>query len=272
MNRLAWLLLAACAGPTGDLSVLIEGEDSITHGIDPGTELEDIVDGWTVRFSRYLVAAGDVRLTRGDEEIASERVLVVDLSAGSAELATIDAVPVDRWDFAWSMRAVDAERHESARQDDFDEMIANDWTYLIEGTLSDGARTISFRLGVPVPVRFGPCEAEDGLPGATITEGGTTVAVTLHGDHLFFDAFPSGAEVIERRAGWLAGSDLDGDGAITQAELEASEAGLLFPSDTYNLAGAPIPIENGWDFVRAQLTTQGHFQGEGECPWSITRE
>ena len=27
----------------------------------------------------------------------------------------------------------------------------------------------------------------------------------------------------------------------------------------------PIPLDNMWSFVIAQLKTQGHFQGEGEC-------
>ena len=103
----------------------------------------------------------------------------------------------------------------------------------------------------------------------TVTEGGTAVSITLHGDHLFFDTFPSMAEVIERRAQWLADADTDGDDTITTGELMAIDAAALFPSATYNLAGAPFPIETAFDFVRSQLATQGHFQGEGECPWDV---
>jgi GNAT superfamily N-acetyltransferase len=76
---------------------------------------------------------------------------------------------------------------------------------------------------------FGPCSAEGGgLAGAVVNEGGiTTVAVTLHGDHMLFDRFPGGAEMVSRRAQWLADSDLDGDDRITQVELEAIDAAIL---------------------------------------------
>jgi hypothetical protein len=284
---LGCVLLIACGGPTGDVTVLVEGEDTITNGLDPEGGEEGIVDGWTVRFDRYLVAVGDVVIERTSEDVvvSDERVQIVDLraiGASGAVLSELEALDAERWD-SFTYRTplpADATRHESAVQADFDEMVANGWTYLIEGTLMNAsgqscppggacrdATELSFRLGVDAPARFGPCESEDGLPGVTVTEGGTTVAITFHGDHMFFDRFPAGAEVIERRAQWLADADTDADGAITRAELEAIEAGELFPSSLYSLSGAPLSIVTAWDYVRAQVTTQGHFQGEGECPW-----
>lgn len=283
------LFAAGCADPTGELTVLLDAEDSITQGLEPGTGEEDIVDGWTVRFTKYVVSIGDVRLSRSADglDASDPDVTVIDLAAlpaGGVELASFEALSVGRWDqFVYSTPAPDgATRDESVSEADFEEMIANDWTHLIEGTLEsaegescppDGAcrpaTSLSFRFAASVPTTFGPCEAEDGLPGATVIEGGTTVSVTIHGDHVFFDAFPSGAEVVERRAQWLANADTDGDDAITPEELMAIDAAALLPSETHSLAGAEIPIETGWDFVRAQLATQGHFQGEGECPWAL---
>jgi hypothetical protein len=94
--------------------------------------------------------------------------------------------------------------------------------------------------------------------------------VTLHGDHLFFDAFPTGDEgTIMRRAQWLANADLDGDANVTAAELQAASASDLFPASLYSLTGALVPVSTAFDFVRAQLATQGHFQGEGECVWEL---
>lgn len=290
MVPLALAAAAGCAGPTGDVIVLLDAEDSITEGLDPGDELEDVADGWTVRFSKYVVAIGDVRLERSaaGTEAHDHDVTVVDLAAvpaGGLELTRFEALEVGNWDrfeYATPHPEADATRHPSVSQADFDAMVAGHWTYLVEGTLEraggescppDGAcrpaSRLTFRIGADVETLYGPCEAEDGLPGVTVTEGGATVAITIHGDHLFFDAFPSGAEVIERRAQWLANADLDGDDAITSEELMAIDAAAIFPSDLYNLAGAAIPIETAWDFVRAQLTTQGHFQGEGECPWEL---
>jgi hypothetical protein len=47
----------------------------------------------------------------------------------------------------------------------------------------------------------------------------------------------------------------------------AADAAALFPAPDYSLTGAPFAIDTAWDFVLAQLKTQGHFQGEGECLW-----
>ena len=292
MHRLIPFLCApafACAGPTGDLTVLLEAEDSIPEGLSAGTGDEDIVDGWSVSFDRYLVAIGDVALERTTDGLRAgdETVYVVDLAAlpvGGMTITELEALQADRWDrFAYATpTAAGATRHDSAAVADYDEMVAGELTYLLEGTLTSEAgescppggacrptNELRFRLGVAAPTRFGPCEAEEGLSGVTITEGGTTASITIHGDHVFFDGFPSGAEVIERRAQWLADADLDGDDVITTDELTEAPASGLFPSSLYNLAGAPIEIRTGLDYLRSQLATQGHFQGEGECPWAL---
>lgn len=208
---------------------------------------------------------------------------LVALPASGAQLSRFDALDVGLWDvFEYATpQPVEATRHETASEADFDEMVANGWTHLIEGTLEsasgescppDGtcrpSTRLTFRFPVRVATRFGRCQAEDGLPSVTITEGGTTASITIHGDHVFFDRFPSGAEIVQRRAQWLVNADTDGDAAITPEELMAIDAAALFPSETYDLSGAGVPIETAWDFVRAQLATQGHFQGEGECPWA----
>ncbi len=290
MNR-AWILalaLGGCAAPTGSLDVLLEAESTITDGIDPGSDEESVVDGWTVRYSKYVVAIGDVRLARSNDDLTAEapRMWVVDLTrtpAGGIELARFEDLVAARWDrFGYALRAPDETAMRAEVDDaDFAALRDNGWTYLVEGTLerADGqscpegecrpATLLTFRFGAHVESAFGPCQAEDGLPGVSITEGGAAVSITLHGDHVFFDRFPSGAEVIHRRAQWLADSDLDGDDVITRDELAAVDAAEAFPIDTHHLAGAPIPIATAWDFVRAQLATQGHFQGEGECPWTI---
>ncbi len=289
MTLLAIGLAIGCASPTGDVTVLLEAEETITGGLDPGEGAADVVDGWRVRFSKYLVAVGDVHLERtaDGQEAHDPSVHVVDLASlppGGIVLTRFESLDARRWDSFGDATAhahADATKGESVSQADFDEMVANDWTYLIEGTLENAsgescpprgecraASRLSFRLGASVETFFGPCE-DEGLPGVTVTESGTAVTISIHGDHLFFDTFPSGAEVIERRAQWLANADTDGDDAITAEELMAIDAAALFPSEVYNLAGAPFPIESAFDYVRAQLATQGHFQGEGECPWSV---
>lgn len=282
-------LTVACAEPTGDLTILLQAEQTITEGITAGEGPSNIVDGWSVQFSKYLVTVGDVHLERtaDEREAHDSHVWVVDLAAlppGGVELTRIEDLLAERWDvFGYATPRANEEslRHPRVNQVDFDEMVAHGWTYLIEGSLEKAsgescppagecrpASQLSFRIGADVDTVFGPCQGE-GLPGVTVTESGTAVSISIHGDHLFFDTFPSGAEIIERRAQWLADADLDGDGLVTSEELMEVSAASLFPSTIYQLAGAPFPIETAYDFARAQLATQGHFQGEGECPWTI---
>lgn len=289
------LALAGCAEPTGQLTVYLEAEDTITDGLDPGGAEENIQDGWTVRYDAFVAALGEVHVARRatGESRASTVRLVVDLAAitdASLPLDTFPAMTTARWDVlgyeALTPRATDT-RHDSVSQSDFDAMVAGGCTYLVTGTIAraDGESCtpgttacvpeseVHFRLCVPAPVAYGPCSSPDGMPGVAVAASGTSNAqLTIHGDHLWFDSFPSGTEgTTSRLAQWMADCDLDHDGTATQAELEQVRAADLFTSARgYSLAGAfsfdGRGIVTAWDFARAQLATSGHFMGEGECP------
>ena len=52
---------------------------------------------------------------------------------------------------------------------------------------------------------------------------------------------------------------------MTASELEAIPVAALLGVE-YTLGGSPIqPLEDMYTYVVAQLMTQGHYQGEGEC-------
>ena len=59
---------------------------------------------------------------------------------------------------------------------------------------------------------------------------------------------------------------------MTQEELEVvAPSDLPELDDRYQLGGSPItPLDTMWAYVIGQLETQGHFQGEGECPFDGT--
>lgn len=305
------VIVAGCTGEQlgrGDLRVLVEAEDVIIEGLEPGEGVENIQDGWAVGFDRYIVAIGaiDVQLaTDASVSAAADEVHVIDLRAIGASgesLWSLEDLEQGRWEFSYAVRGAGegATRHDSVGEDDFAIMEASDLSYLIRGTLEqaggkscppaslatppDGlvaegsnaagdpcyaAEVVGFELSAAVETRFGPCEV-DGVPGVGITAGEeTSVAITIHGDHLFFNGFPEGGEGgVIRLAQWLADCDLDLDGTVTQAELEAiSPSDLVELDDRYQLGGSPItPLTSMWEYVLAQLSTQGHFQGEGECP------
>src|SRR5688572_10341982 len=96
MNSTA-LLWAICAGSgaallgcgsddgataeVGAVQVFVEPEDTIPEGIEPGTGEENIADGWTVTYDRFLVTVGNLRAARSDasETFGDAAVFVLDL-------------------------------------------------------------------------------------------------------------------------------------------------------------------------------------------------
>lgn len=289
------------------LNVLLEAEDTITGGLQPGTTGEAIQDGWTVTFDDYIAVVGDIDVSFAtDPTVTAEArstyaVDLKDVPPEGLSLWSLDNLQTGRWEFNYSIRgaADGAMPHSTVTQAQFQEMLDGDLTYLIAGRLTQtGGRscpptafanpgmsavvsgqpkagatcyeneTIAFRFGVQAETAFGPCEV-DTVTGFAVTAGSsTTVAATIHGDHMFFNGFPEGSEAnVTRLAQWLADSDLNVDGEVTRAELEQLSTSDLAEFDTrYSLGGSPIMLTNLWTYVQAQLKTQGHFQGEGECP------
>lgn len=265
-------------GATGELAFFLEAEDTITDGLVPGDAPEDVVDGWSVTYEHFVVTVGHIHATSRATGLGAddEGVWVVDLvsiPATGLALATFE-LPAGTYDdvgYTISVAAAGAMRDDSVPAALFDEMVAGGCTYLIEGELANETESVDFRFCIPAPTTFGPCSTPDGMEGVVVTAGGTTsTSLTFHGDHMWFDAFPSGDELVSRRGAWLAACDADGDGIATAAELMSAAPAEVFPSSEYNLSGSPVAIDDAWDFLVAQVKTQGHLNGEGECPWDGT--
>ena len=307
-GSLAACLLFACGGndATGDLTVLLEAEDTITDGLTAGTTGEAIQDGWEVSFDKYIVAIGDIDIRLASDSTVAESdpaVFVVDLAKipeAGLPLWSFTAIEPGDWEFRYATPAAGsgATRHDSVEVVDFDAMVAGGHTYLVTGSLTRAggqscppsalaqpggkiasgnngtddcydSAAITFSFALAAATVFGPCEVDE-IAGFNVpSDGSQTVAATIHGDHLFFNGFPEGAEGgVMRLAQWLADSDLDLDGAVEQSELMMITPSALAELDTrFQLGGSPIsPLTNMVDYLTAQLKTQGHFQGEGECP------
>ncbi len=305
LGALALGCSASGEGSTGDLTVLLEAEDVITEGLEAGDDVENIRDGWTVTFDKYIAAVGHLDLhLSSDESVDAESadVFVIDLTevpTSGEELWMFEQIESGRWEFNYETptAAEGGMRHESVSKDDFDFMFDNEYTYHIKGALEkeDGEScppaaladvgdtepngnksgendcydnpNISFTISAEAETAFGPCEIDE-IPGFSVPEGGVqTVAITIHGDHIFFNGFPEGDEGgVYRKAQWLADCDLNLDGAVSQKELEAIKPADLPAMADYQFGGAPIEPTDMYQYVRAQLKTQGHYQGEGECP------
>jgi hypothetical protein len=275
-------LLAGCGADgvrgEGDVRVSVRAEDTITLGLSPGSQPENTKD-FGVSYSKFIVAVGRVQLGRGAERLESPGVFLVDLArvgTQGVQIAAFEGVGAGEWD-AFAFETPSADQDSEAREvsdDDAALMREHGWTYWIEGAVERPAAQggpVEFVIQVEVATRFDRCEL-DGEPGLTVVANGTASGdVTIHGDHLWFNSFATGSEAsIERRSAWLVAADGDGDGHVSTDDLARLDATEVFTTELgYSLDGAPdgIVIDSALDFVRAQLATQGHFRGEGECVW-----
>ena len=265
---------------SGNLSVLLEAEETIVGGLEDGEGEDNIRDGFNVSFSRYVVAIGMVAMSQldGANPQSDPAVVIADfksLPTTSPELTAFTVIPTGQYtSFAFETPAPDesASNFNDVPEEDFNAMIDKDWSYIIEGTItqiSDGASK-DFLIQADVPTVYSDCAVDGMEPGVSVSSN-SSVDITLHGDHLFFNGFPDEEASVQRLAQWLWDiEDSNGNDVLDKPDFEAAtNIETLFPQPTYTLTGGPIsPIRNAWDFVRAQLGTQGHIFGEGECEWS----
>lgn len=299
--------LVACSESSeqgaGTLNVNVEAEEVIQEGLEPGEETSQISDGWSVDFEKYIVSIGPVELhlPSSDLDVHNHDSWAVDLTQVPPQglnIWTAENLETGRWDLNYDTSLGATHRHESVSESDFEALNDKKHTYIISGeirqeggfscppasqatpgsaeeisTNSLGApcyknERITFSWSVAAEAHYGPCEVDE-IPGVSVSSGrASNAALTIHGDHLFFNGFPTGSEGgIRRVAQWLADADLDLDGEVTLDELESIAPSDLLDPEIYQLGGSPItPLDSMLTYVEAQLSTQGHFQGEGECP------
>lgn len=286
--RVLLVTLGACAssndggtsgGGTGTVQIFVVPEETISKGLEPGDELENIGDGWTITYSRYLVAVGNFRARRTDsgDTLSDPSVYILDLKLAptsgyvTKEFKDVAAV---RWDkFGYDVPNARAGAKPLAPTTDADAnfMIQNGFSVYFEGTGSKGGKSISFQWGFAAGTAFDDCANPDGLPGFAVPAGGTVaLKPTLHGDHQYFDNVTQGVELTKRRAQWLETCDKDANLDLTIDELKRCNVVAALPSPPYDLNAARDEDGDGkitvYDYVSSQMRTFGDFQGDGECP------
>jgi hypothetical protein len=243
--------LSACGGADGDLVVVADVDSVVSQGLVAGADPEDVADGWSLSYSRYVVHYGDVVVGHraapgGDRRLDVMRVIDLAQVPGRATLGTIEGLESGRWDalsYAITPASDESECDVSAGSPDDPEspcrmLVDGGLGVLLEGAIEnpegrscppDGnadredsctSRTrVEFRFEFPVDVRFVECQTASGL-GVGIPSGGrASVALSYHTEHLLFNAFGEGARTIILRAQFIANADLDGDGVVTTDEL-----------------------------------------------------
>jgi len=277
--------LASCSddagggGGTGALQIFVVPEDSITEGLEPGTDPENVQDGWKIGYGRYLVAVGNFRARRTEtgESIADPTVWVLDLVAAPTsgyvvkELSNVAAARWDKFGYDVPNAKAGAKILPPTKQEDADFMVQKGYSVYFEGTAEKGADRISFAWGFAAGTSFDDCATAEGQAGFAVPAGGTVqVKPTLHGDHQFFDNVTQGVELTARRAEWMKTCDKDGNKELTLDELRLCDAAVALPTPPYDLTGVKDQDGDGrisvFDYVSSQLRTFGDFQGDGECP------
>jgi hypothetical protein len=280
-----WLAGALCAvsacedaAGAGKASFTTWGEEYIEDEIpaDPSGE-DGFIDGWSVRFDKFLVVFHEIKVADARGEVAAEMrgsKLVDNTLSGRKQLVVFDDVEAKHWDsVSYQIKPADADTELVAGEpEDLRMMIDNGYSIYVAGSAEKRERdgnTISktFRWGFTTATQYNGCqqaeESGQALEGIVVTNGGhDSSELTTHGDHFFYDrlmASPDPEVPTSLRFEEKAAADADGDGEITLEELDASpiDVRLYDPSglDARTLAA----------FVTSLARTVGHFRGEGEC-------
>lgn len=270
---LATALLLGCGSEepagTGSVSFSTWGEDYIEKEI-PASEF---ADGWTVKFTKFLVVIGDVRVADSTGAVGGrmETTKLFDHHApGVKPVMTFDNLAAKAWtdvSFAILPASMSTAAGDGATAADLTMMTEKGYAVYIEGSGEKGAEKKTFRWGFGVPTMYAQCKGDkDGreIEGVLVTNGGTDdVELTIHGDHFFYDDLQSPDASLRFDA--IASADADMDGEVTLDELTQKKLVDIDPGSGAYGTGAAANINDLGAFVTALSRTLGHFRGEGEC-------
>jgi hypothetical protein len=154
LTRRTFVLTALCACAaacsddaaqgTGRVRLFLESEETITEGLEPGSELENIRDGWTVAYDKLLLVAGKVRARSNESDAAlrENAVYLVDLTqlseSGFELLAEDEADAVRYDDVSFTNPIATDSLKRTSEVDDADRalMVDHGWSIFISGTLT----------------------------------------------------------------------------------------------------------------------------------------
>ncbi len=265
----AALVSCSSGAGVGNVTFTTWGEEYIEAGI-PASEFED---GWSVKYSTFLIVLGGVKVADGAGVVGGEMSgtklfnHVAPQPKAVFEASGLAAQPWPKVSYqlvpASSATALGA----GATESDKAAMVAGGLGLYVEGKATKGAESRSFKWGFAAKTLFDACKGEVSgkeVDGANVTNGGTdSIELTIHGDHLFYDDLQSPSAKLRFQN--LADADADKNGEITLAELEATKLARLPKENGPYGTGSAADIVDLKAYVTALTRTVGHFRGEGEC-------
>lgn len=254
---LSALSLVACDTARNEaLEVRVYGEAYIEEGLPA----EVFSDGWSVKFEKFLVNVGAVAVAEAGSGPALEvaQFQVFDLtkaSEGAGQEVGSGLVSVGRYDDTRFTIAPSADATAgNATADDMKLMKDGGFSVYAAGTATKGGESKRFAWGFATHTDYSECESLAEVGGGQPA----VVQLTIHGDHLMYDDLFS--ETPNVSFALIAAADVNSDGEVTRAELEAVD---LRPLENYQVGSTDIV--DLWRFIEHLTTTLGHIDGEGHC-------
>lgn len=252
---LGLLGLMACGEVgSGTLEVVIYGEEFIEEAIPADV----FADGWTVEFEQFLVVVGEVSVGEGSTVGAGQgQFTVYDLargSGGAGHAVMREEVAAGLYD---STAYVIGPAGDAVGVDETVDVAAvSGKSVYVKGKATKGGVTKTFAWGFATRTEYSGCMSSADVKD--MSEAG--VQLTIHGDHLFYDDLFAEEPAVRFDLVAQADDDGDGNGEVSQAELEAVD---IRPQANYQVGSTGIV--DLWHFIEHQTTTLGHIDGEGHC-------
>jgi hypothetical protein len=251
----------------------VQGTFSIAVKPGYGAASVELGDGWSVRYTRFLVTLGELTAhTASGGSIVSTDAYLVDMLAafpGDGTLLRLDEVEVNYYeDFSLTRPAGGALLAWNTTTADRKLMRDGGYSLYLEGALTQTAgslclpgagttcappKIVRFAWGIPIGTQFTGC------PGFDVgADSPGEVTWTISGDRWFRTGFAADPEQSRLKGQWIADADLDRDGETTVDELRSFPASRLFTATHgYTLDDAPIPVDTAYDFLVAQAHMMG---------------
>jgi hypothetical protein len=186
------------------------------------------VDGWSIKFDRYLVHVSAVSVVGIDGVVAASATpQIIDHAApGSKSLLSATVRTARHWeDVSFQIAPADATATatplDPATDEDRDMMEKEGLSLYIEATATKADVTKTLKLGFKSATTFKTCEGD--LGGARVRglvvppDGNDTADVVMGAEVLFSDDLGAPGAVL--RADAIAAADIDNDGIITTDDL-----------------------------------------------------
>lgn len=256
----ALFTITACEPPISVVKFNIWGEDFIETGI-PADKFED---GWSVKFTRFLVVVRDTAIADATGVVGAQQpgAKAFDLTKkGPVELFAATA-PGKAWDVVRYAIAPDSNADATnIEASDLALLKSRTASLIAIGTGTKAGITKSFEWSFTSNTLYDECARDDGSKGLTLVPGREVMAqLTVHADHFFYDQLSGDAKL---RFDPIANADANNDNKVTLDELATVQLTSL-PQGQYGTTGA-ANIRNLREFITQNTRTLGHFEGEGEC-------